>query len=234
MIPLTVSYQDPSGLSKEFSFIFDFGNVKESLERTLKTMVARLTEYSISRKRRSVDAGKSATKVAPLRCSELKDNTELFVDVLKSLELGLKSISTGRSYANLRRTKGIRISKKPSEARRQLIKEIMLLSSSLYTTARDVVNAWKVDTATKLSKVMEGECSGFEDCMATMRENMQELFHAGLKGYKESISTINELVDNILKIPVGSVYDGLLLLPLMMMFVVVVVDLHRVAGWPSF
>eukprot|EP00794_Sanderia_malayensis_P020114 gene20114-22085_t len=212
-IPLTVSYKDQAGLRQTVDFTMDFSNAQKSFEHTVKWMLAKLTEYSIPRRRgRSVNRGgnKVVPTSVPMKCKAFAENLQLFTDIIERLKSSVENMFTGRSFSRLKRSRDVKMSKTLSEARHQLVKELILLSSSARKNLRDIIGDWMKDSELKISQALDGRCNGFSDCVKTLKEEMMQLFDAGLSNYKYLFSALERLAQILIDVPTGRLFEYLI------------------------
>ncbi|XP_065056056.1 uncharacterized protein LOC135684421 [Rhopilema esculentum] len=202
-IPLKLELQNHLGSTETVSFMMDFKNVQQSIKLITDSLVRKLVNL-IFRKRRAVMNDKQSTEFdQAVKCTEFQDGMSFLRTMLQNLMTNVKVLTRStKPYSRLRRTKHLKVSKTPLQARRQLIKEGLLWQSTTASSLKELVENWQSDVQEQIMRAYGEQCFDLGDCLAVWVAEISSKLDPGFRNsanFLEDLIKLSRKVVNISK-----------------------------------
>eukprot|EP00112_Aurelia_sp_Birch-Aquarium-sp1_P021759 Seg593.16 transcript_id=Seg593.16/GoldUCD/mRNA.D3Y31 product=Fibulin-1 protein_id=Seg593.16/GoldUCD/D3Y31 len=127
------------------------------------------------------------------KCAQFNDLCGAMTEIIQALADSTSSYESHRRSRRLRTTKSIKMSKSPLVARRQLIKEVLLLQKSTDKNLRSIVKDWEENFEVLIRAVTKQDCSDFKGCIELWVENVAELIDTSVSHYELILRKVRDV-----------------------------------------
>ena len=201
-IPLKFELQNHLGSTETVRFMMDFRNVQQSIKLITDSLVRKLVNLNL-RKRRAVMNDKQSSEFdQAVKCTEFQDGMSFLRTMLQNLMTNVKVLTRStKPYSRLRRTKHLKVSKTPLQARRQLIKEGLLWQSTTASSLKELVENWQSDVQEQIMRVYGEQCFDLGDCLAAWVAEISSKLDPGFRKSTDFLEDLIKLSRKVVNIP---------------------------------
>ena len=172
-LPFKVILRDHTGLHKIMRFMMDFQKEKLSIQQFTEYLLRNLTEYRVSRKRRSAsNEDKVVESESVSTCAELKSRLSFLAKLTEKLRGRIGNLADN-SFHSATRTSNVRMSSNAFLAMRQLLQSIRQLDFGSRPRFVNVLKEWREEAEEWMIMTYKQKCFDLKDCLEIMVENIQ-------------------------------------------------------------
>ena len=158
-----------------------------------RSQSSRIQSRRGQRDRGQTDESQGHKSERAARCAQFNDLSGAMTEIIENLKISSSSYDSRQRSRRLRKTKNIKMSNSPLIARRQLIKEVLLLQASTKKDLRSIVKDWKKNFEVLIRETTKQDCSNFKECIEFWVENVAELIDTSVSHYELILGRVRSL-----------------------------------------